>query len=414
MRLIVLFSFFTTISLSLFSQKNSTALQVGDSCPSIIVNTSGKSIQSFVFPRAGKLTMIHFWSSSNPESMQDFYRFSVINQKYTGEEYKSAEGFDMILVALQNDLDAWKADLKKYNLLAATNGICLKGLDDFYVKNFKLTATPATLIVDENGKIISVNPDVNLIVRLLNDKRNYTGEEAPVSKISGQILIGNGSVTPLANEKIYVINHRRDTVQTTSTNGAGKFTLSEEKMEGITLNIHKSQNIAENADLLLANERGVVVAGFAKGTDAFEYRLLQLELSFLKPLPEPEVKVKSFIRDLYFSENLYEDGGYLLSQKSKAKLDALLTKFKGYPGATVEIISHSDCRGSSELNQTLSLKRSKSVANYFISKGISASKIKTIGRGEEEPVNGCVDGVPCSEKELAENRRTEFRFYKSE
>eukprot|EP01012_Entosiphon_sulcatum_P058684 TRINITY_DN82825_c0_g1_i1.p1 TRINITY_DN82825_c0_g1~~TRINITY_DN82825_c0_g1_i1.p1 ORF type:complete len:415 (-),score=65.19 TRINITY_DN82825_c0_g1_i1:324-1568(-) len=403
-----------TWSISLFSQNRSTGLNVGDPCPSIIVNTSDNSIQSFVFPNAGKLTMLHFWSSSNPESIREFYRFSLINKKYASEDYKSANGFDMILVALQSDRIAWQADLTKYNLLDAKNGICLKGLDDFYVKNFKLSATPATLIIDEQGKIIAVNPDADAIVRLLNDKRDYTGEDKPVSKISGQILVGKGSIAPLTNETIYVINSRKDTVQTTSTNGSGKFTLSNESMEGITLNIHKSAKIAETDDVLLANERGTVVAGFTKGSNEFEYRLLDLELSFLKPIVEPEVKMKSFIKDLYFSENLYEDGGYTLSQKSKARLDALLVKLKDYPGATVEIISHSDCRGSSESNQALSLKRSESVAHYFISKGIPNNKIKSIGRGEEEPLNHCVDGVPCTEKELAVNRRTEFRFYASE
>lgn len=398
----------------LFSQTATTGLAVGQSCPSIVANTSDNSIQSFVFPNAGKLTMLHFWSSSNPESVKDFYRFSVINHKYASEEYKSGNGFDMILIALQSDQKAWMADLKKYNLLDAKNGICLKGLDDFYVKNFKLSGTPATLLVDEQGKIIAVNPDANTIIRILNDKRDYAGDEKPVTKVSGQILVGKGTIAPLVNEKIYVINDRKDTVQTTSTNGNGKFTLSNENMEGITLNIHKSSKISEHDDVLLANERGVVVAGFTKGANEFEYRLLELEMSFLKPIAEPEVKVKSFIKDLYFSENLYEDGGSALSQKSKTKLDALLVKLKNYPGATVEIISHSDCRGSSESNQTLSLRRSESVAHYFISKGIANNKIKAIGKGEEEPLNHCVDGVPCTEKELAQNRRTEFRFYKSE
>lgn len=401
-------------SLTLFSQTGTTGLKTGDSCPSIVANTSENSIQSFIFPSSGKITLLHFWSSGNPESMKDFYRYSLIYRKYASEEYKTGNGFDMILIALQSDKTIWMADVTKYNLLDVKNGICTKGTDDFYVKNFKLSGTPATLLIDEQGKIIAVNPDVNTVTHMLNDRRDYTGENKAVSKISGQILVGKGMTAPLVNEKIYLINERRDTVQTTETNGSGKFTLSNEGMEGMTLNIHQSQKIGPADDVLLASEKGRVVSGFTKGTNEFEYRLLELELSFLKPVVEPEVKLKSVIQDLYFSENLYENGGFALSQKSKDRLDALLVKLKNYPGATVEIISHSDCRGSSESNQTLSLKRSESVAHYFISKGIANNHIKAIGKGEEEPVNHCVDGVPCSEKELAQNRRTEFRFYKSE
>lgn len=401
-------------SLTLFSKTATTGLSVGEACPSIVANTSDNSIQSFVFPNSGKITMLHFWSSANPESIKDFYRYSLIYNKFASEEYKTGNGFDMILIALQSDKKAWMADVTRYNLSDAKNGICLKGLDDFYVKNFKLSTMPTTLLVDEQGKIIAVNPDVNTTIRILNDKRDYAGDDKPVTKVSGQILMKNSMISALTNEKIYVINDRKDTVQTTQTNGNGKFTISNNNLEGMTLNIHRSEKIDPAADVLLANEKGKVVAGFTKGVHEFEYRLLDLELSFLKPVAEPEVKMKSLSKELYFSEHLYENGGYALSQKSKTKLDALLVKLKSYPGATVEIISHSDCRGSSASNQTLSLKRSESVAHYFMSKGITNDHIKAIGKGEDEPLNYCVDGVSCTEKELAQNRRTEFRFYTSE
>lgn len=414
MRIRLFLTAFLFCTACLVSQNATTSLKPGDACPSIVANTSGKSIQSFVFPNAGKITLLHFWSSTDPTSVKDFYRLSLINKKYADEDYKLGNGFDMILIALQSDKDAWMADIAKYNLKDVKNGICLKGLNDFYVKNFKLSGTPVSLLIDEAGKILAVNPGIDNVIDVLNEKRDYAGDDKPATKISGQLLIDKGMHMPLANEKVYLINDRKDTVQTTITNANGKFSLAENNLDGMTLNVHKTEKIGKDENLLLANERGIIISTFAKGANEFEYKLLDLELSFLKPIVEPEVKLKSLIRDLYFSENLYEGGGYTLSDKSKARLDALLVKFKAYPGATVEIISHSDCRGSSESNQHLSLKRSLAVANYFISKGIAANKIKSIGRGEEEPLNHCVDGVPCSEKELAENRRTEFRFYKSE
>ena len=408
-----------TITLSLFafslkSQDVSTGLKVGDVCPSLVINTSESSIQSFTFPHNNKITLVHFWSSSTPKSYKDFYKLSLIYKKYSTEGYKTSDGFDMIFVALQSDKVAWQQDIKKYNVQDINNGICLKGFNDFYIKYFKLTQTPATLLVDETGKIIAVNPDINAIINYLDDRRNYVTDTKSITKISGKILVSNTTTTPLVNEKIYLINSKQDTVQTTTTNETGKFTLSDPNITGLTLNIHKNEKMKEDDNLLLANERGGVVSLFDKGVNEFEYKLLEVELSFLKPVSEPEVKLKSFIKDLYFSENLYEDGGFVLSAKSKSKLDALLVKLKGYPNATVEIISHSDCRGSSESNQALSLKRSTSVANYFMSKGVAKSRIKAIGKGEEEPLNNCVDGVTCTEKELAINRRTEFRFYQSE
>jgi hypothetical protein len=48
---------------------------------------------------------------------------------------------------------------------------------------------------------------------------------------------------------------------------------------------------------------------------------------------------------------------------------------------------HTDSIGSSSYNRKLSQKRAESVKNYFVSKGVEASKIKAIGYGEEKLLN---------------------------
>ncbi len=406
------FSFFSFL---LVSQDQSTGLNVNDKCPSIVVTTSENSIQSFNFPYNNKIMLIHFWSSSTSKSLANFYKYSLIQKKYSAEPYKTCDGFEMLTIALQSDRNAWQQDIAKYRLESINNGICLKGFNDFYIKSFKLNEVPTTLLVNEFGKIIFINPDVNTIINYLDERRDFASDMKPSTKISGKILVRSATITPLVNEKIYLINDQKDTVQTTTTNENGKFTLNNSNMAGLTLNIHKSEKIKEDDNLLLANEKGIIVSEFDKGETCFSYKLLDIELSFLKPLNEPQdVKLKTFIKELYFSENLYENGGFALSEKSKSKLDVLLVKLKNYPKAVVEIISHSDCRGNSENNKALSLKRSASVASYFASKGLAKSRMKVIGKGEEEPLNRCIDGVECSEEELNVNRRTEFIFYQNE
>jgi outer membrane protein OmpA-like peptidoglycan-associated protein len=77
------------------------------------------------------------------------------------------------------------------------------------------------------------------------------------------------------------------------------------------------------------------------------------------------------------------------------------------PTVDVEIKSHTDCRGAASYNMTLSEKRGKSVSDYLISKGISASRIKSLAFGETQLTNKCADGVPCTKAEHAANRRSE-------
>ena len=61
-------------------------------------------------------------------------------------------------------------------------------------------------------------------------------------------------------------------------------------------------------------------------------------------------------------------------------------------------------------NEDLSERRAKAVADYLIAKGVNASLLVANGYGEAKVKNRCREGVSCTEREHAVNRRTEFRL----
>ncbi len=71
----------------------------------------------------------------------------------------------------------------------------------------------------------------------------------------------------------------------------------------------------------------------------------------------------------------------------------------------VTIIGHTDSRGSAAFNKTLSTKRAESVKNDLVSRGVEASRIQTLGKGEEQPIadNATAEG-------RAKNRRIEAQL----
>ena len=83
------------------------------------------------------------------------------------------------------------------------------------------------------------------------------------------------------------------------------------------------------------------------------------------------------------------------------------------PTAKLEIASHTDSRGTNESNQLLSEQRAQAVVNYLQVRGINPSLLVANGYGEERLKNRCSDGVSCTEREHAVNRRTEFRLIDS-
>ena len=74
-----------------------------------------------------------------------------------------------------------------------------------------------------------------------------------------------------------------------------------------------------------------------------------------------------------------------------------------YEQTLVEIVGHTDSRGSAEYNQALSQRRADSVATYMESQGIIPLRVITVGMGEDMPVadNSTADGQTL-------NRRVEL------
>ncbi len=93
-----------------------------------------------------------------------------------------------------------------------------------------------------------------------------------------------------------------------------------------------------------------------------------------------------------------------LTSSSRGVLDEALKILKRHPELKVEIAGHTDSVGSAEYNQGLSERRAKSVLDYLVANGASASNLTYKGYGESAPKadNGTKEG-------RAENRRVEFR-----
>jgi len=118
-------------------------------------------------------------------------------------------------------------------------------------------------------------------------------------------------------------------------------------------------------------------------------------------------------------------------------LDNLVETLNDNPNVTIELMSHTDSRGTPADNMELSQKRAQSVVDYLISKGIAADRLQARGYGESQPkvvdekviaqydflelddvlseafINQ-LESPELQEKAHQVNRRTEFRVLSTE
>ncbi|MBB3836655.1 outer membrane protein OmpA-like peptidoglycan-associated protein [Runella defluvii] len=102
--------------------------------------------------------------------------------------------------------------------------------------------------------------------------------------------------------------------------------------------------------------------------------------------------------------NIYFDqSSPVLRPESAPQLDELVAILQKNPTARIEIRGHTDNAGDFDLNVKLSRERCQAVVEYLKTKGISADRLESRGRGPLDPL-----APNTSEENRKRNRRVEF------
>ncbi len=70
----------------------------------------------------------------------------------------------------------------------------------------------------------------------------------------------------------------------------------------------------------------------------------------------------------------------------RSDLGKLAANLQKYPNTTVDVIGHTDNTGAASYNQNLSSRRASAVASVLINSGVRSSRVRSYGRGEDEPI----------------------------
>jgi OOP family OmpA-OmpF porin len=105
------------------------------------------------------------------------------------------------------------------------------------------------------------------------------------------------------------------------------------------------------------------------------------------------------------ADALFDFDKSVVRPDGKKAIDEALAKLNGVDLEMVIATGHTDSIGTDRYNQRLSERRAAAVKDYLVSKGIPASKVTTIGKGESQPVatNKTAEG-------RQKNRRVDIEF----
>src|SRR4051812_37970617 len=106
---------------------------------------------------------------------------------------------------------------------------------------------------------------------------------------------------------------------------------------------------------------------------------------------------------------LFDFDSSVLRDASKANLDNLASNLSSFGDSKLLLVGHTDAQGTDSYNLDLSRRRSATVANYLMSRGVSSTRVETAGRGEGEPI-----ASNDTEPGRQQNRRVEIAVYASD
>lgn len=92
-----------------------------------------------------------------------------------------------------------------------------------------------------------------------------------------------------------------------------------------------------------------------------------------------------------------------LNGNAQTNLTKLVEVLQKYPDTNIEIIGHTDSKGTDAYNQALSERRANAVVSYLRDRGISSTRLTAKGMGESDPV-----ATNDTEEGRSQNRRVEF------
>jgi outer membrane protein OmpA-like peptidoglycan-associated protein/tetratricopeptide (TPR) repeat protein len=296
----------------------------------------------------------------------------------------------------------------------------------------KLDMSSRIVITNKSGKeLMATKPDANgkFQFRILREDK-ATIEAMTVTDadlrldMRGTLVGADTNRTPLVNATISIMNERGEVVQTAKTDDHGHFdftNLPADQAFIVSVNDVTDPGLVRFGKLYIKDENGKVVKILRLSAGGkFEFRILPLDRTTLGTVyvDDPwlqvlQMRAKASKDSLTIIENIYYDyGKWDILPGAENTLEKVVKVMQLDPSITIEVSAHTDARGTAGENQKLSQKRAQSAVDYLVKRGISKSRLTSIGLGETKLLNKCADGTECAEEEHAKNRRTEFKINK--
>lgn len=388
----------------LFSQEEISTPAKVNVAPSLSLTLPDNSTKIVSFPWQKKLVLLHIWSAETPQVATSHNMLRSVGERYRKAYYKTAEGFEVMTLAVKTDRKVWKEVLQRDSLTAFTNGITAQGQEEAILKSYDISNLPHDVLIDETGRIVAVNPGMKQLEALLMERKIFQ----PVKRsLTGTLTQSLNRNEVFKSGKICLMNAYNDSLTKATTLGNGKFNFTEVNPgQDLVLRIPGQKDMDPQAPLALYSAEGdYMMNGQLEAGECVFYiphkavpRLMDRNAA---SGPSEQLLV---LHNLEFSKS----DAFQLSPQDEKYLDALIAILVKIKSLNIEFKVHTDPKVTDAAAMDLTTRQAQLIKSYLVNKGVGASRIKATPKGRSAPLKTCADPANCTEEEVKQNRRVEF------
>lgn len=407
----ILSIYFFSLMCILNAQEDSLLIKVGSQAPSFILNLKENSIQSFTFPHLRKIILLHFWNTGVKKTQAANKDLNRIAERYNYVQYRSAEGFEIISVAVQNDRNVWKKTILEDSLINFKHGIALRGYNDDVCKKYGVTKIPTDILIDDYGIVIAVNPSMAELESILDERKNIQ----PVRKdIIGTLAQSSNKEDVSKFIRLYLFNYYGDSISKTITNANGGFMFPDMKLnQDLILKVDNKIDITTSDPIALYAPNGDFIMDGRTKDNGFIFYISARNTNKLTEGDSLNPSTNSLGQIDVIKHLTFYTNGMGLTPKDEKELNSIVYLLQKDKSTLLEFVTHTDVRMDKGYALELTMNQANTIKNYLIKKGVAAERIKAVAKGNMELRKICDGTIDCREEDHRLNRRVEFLIYKN-
>lgn len=119
----------------------------------------------------GNMVLLDFWASWCGPCRRNNPSVVALYNKYQGKKWiKGVKGFTVYSVSLDQNAENWKQAIKQDGLVWPNHVSDLKGWNSDGAEKYGVRSIPQTVLIDESGFVLAINPNHELVEQLVNKK----------------------------------------------------------------------------------------------------------------------------------------------------------------------------------------------------------------------------------------------------